>query len=685
LSAAATLAQSKGGAPVSPLETVQVTATRFGEPIQEVPQSIGIVTGANLRARGATDLRTALALLAGVSVAPGGDAGPAAAVPGLLGLREVDDFLLLIDGIPAGGVFLPPFEVLSLDNVERIEVLRGSAPVYFGTTAFAGTVNVVHYPAGRADAGVSLNIGSHGTVGLSAAGVISAEGLRQSISGRLSRDRQSDPRAAFNRAEGSYRMSTDLAGGQARADLNLLRLRQKPSSPTPIDDNGQLQSDLSPRFNQNPAGAKLDTDRYQIVLGYDTLVRLGSWGTTLTWTDTRVTSVRGFLIEDYADAVGDNASGFTQQRRTHELFFDTLITTKLGPDLDLTVGVNELLGRARQDSTAYSYLLPLNGDAAPTLASGSVGDSVSLTARRSFFGAYAQSRLMLAKDASLLAGLRWNRTHETRRALEDDDNALDLSQDKTRFTGSLGALWRVWQDQRAVLDDVTLHAGIGSTFQPAQIDFGPEAGFDPLLKPETQRSVTFGAKAEAMDGRLDVDISAFFVDFDHQPVTSQINGTPILASAGKQRFKGIEIETTFRPAPAWTLAAHASFSDARYRDFLTEVDGVQTQLSGKQLVMSSRLRAGGGLVYAADRGWQGSLTATCTGPRYLDRLNTARVGGYSVIDASLGYRFDAMTLTLSVSNLTNRRDATQASELGEDQFYTMPARRVEAVLSVPLR
>src|SRR5678816_536055 len=87
--------------------TVQVTATRFGEPIQEVPGVITVVTGDEIRARGATDLRTALALLGGVSVAPGGDAGPAGAVPGLLGVREVDDLLLLIDGIPAGGAFIP--------------------------------------------------------------------------------------------------------------------------------------------------------------------------------------------------------------------------------------------------------------------------------------------------------------------------------------------------------------------------------------------------------------------------------------------------------------------------------------------------------------------------------------------------------------------------------------------------
>ena len=55
----------------------------------------------------------------------------------------MDDLLLLIDGIPAGGAFIPQFEAISLNDVERIEVLWGAAPVYFGTTAFAGTINVI--------------------------------------------------------------------------------------------------------------------------------------------------------------------------------------------------------------------------------------------------------------------------------------------------------------------------------------------------------------------------------------------------------------------------------------------------------------------------------------------------------------------------------------------------------------
>ena len=246
-----------------------------------MPGSISVVTGDEMRARGATDLRTALALLGGVSVAPGGDAGPAGAVPGLLGVREVDDLLLLIDGIPAGGAFVPQVEAISLNNVERIEVLRGAAPVYFGTTAFAGTINVIHYAAGRADRATSVRYGSYGSWGVGGATVLSTGDVRQSISGEVSDDKLSDKRAGYKRAQGSWRLATKLGGGNVRADVNLLALRQKPNSPLPIDEaTGQFTTLLPVDFNQNPANAKLDTDRYKLVLGYDLPLSFGRWGNT---------------------------------------------------------------------------------------------------------------------------------------------------------------------------------------------------------------------------------------------------------------------------------------------------------------------------------------------------------------------------------------------------------------------
>ena len=68
-------------------------------------------------------------------------------MPEIWGLREFDAFLLVVDGIPWGGAFNPAVASLSLQDIERIEILRGPAPVTYGATSFVGVIHVVHRAA----------------------------------------------------------------------------------------------------------------------------------------------------------------------------------------------------------------------------------------------------------------------------------------------------------------------------------------------------------------------------------------------------------------------------------------------------------------------------------------------------------------------------------------------------------
>ena len=106
-------------------EAIQVTATRIPEDIDKVSASIQVITAEELRDRGATDLKSALALAAGVDIAPGRRQRPASSVPEFWGLKEFDAFLLVVDGVPWGGAFNPALATLDLRDVERIEVQRG--------------------------------------------------------------------------------------------------------------------------------------------------------------------------------------------------------------------------------------------------------------------------------------------------------------------------------------------------------------------------------------------------------------------------------------------------------------------------------------------------------------------------------------------------------------------------------
>src|SRR5262245_2677114 len=146
-------------------EHVEVIATRLPEDPQEVPTAVEVFNGDELRNRGYHDLRSALTFAIGVEIAPGGDAGPASAVPDFWGLKEFDAFLLVVDGVPWGGAFNPALTTLDLNDIERSEVLPGPAPFTYGATSFVGVIHIVHKDTAAKERSLTVHGGSYGTFG----------------------------------------------------------------------------------------------------------------------------------------------------------------------------------------------------------------------------------------------------------------------------------------------------------------------------------------------------------------------------------------------------------------------------------------------------------------------------------------------------------------------------------------
>jgi outer membrane receptor protein involved in Fe transport len=653
----------------SRLDVVEVTSTRLSAPVQESPDSITVVSGEDLRARGATDLRSALALVGGISVYSGGDSGPASSTPSVLGRTEADDFLLLIDGVPVGGAFIPAFATLDLHDVERIEVVRASAPVFYGTTAFAGTIHVIHYAAGQADRAVHASVGSFGSASADAAAVLSQGPILQSLSADAGRTRVAGDGIGSDRVHGLYRLAADTGFARAHLDVDATAQWQKPQSPVPIDANGLPTSRLPVDFNQNPSDARIDSDVARLVAGLDGKTGATAWGTTVSFTRNWTHTIEGFF-----DNFPDNSGvGFRQGRQINELFADFHGTRTLWPSVDATVGLNELLGRAQQDSTTFDYTIPTDGGAAPAGASLPGNGGAALLAHRSLFGLYMQTRWKPVSDVSLLAGVRYNITQQHIQASESGATA-DQSDHAHRASGSFGGSWRFWSDTSGDLDDVSVHASYSNTFQLAQLDFGPTSGFAPLIKPETQRGFTAGIKADGLDGRFDADLDVFYSDFGHQPLNGSINGLPALVAAGSTRYRGVELETSIVLTPGLRVAATLSLDDARYRDFN---DASQGQLAGNRIALTPRWRSALGLTYAPARGLQVAANLNGEGSRFLDNANLHPARAYGVFDALIGYRWSQLQLSLNGTNLTDRREPILPSDLGDGQVYLLPRRHID--------
>ncbi len=654
--------------PPQPSPPVEVVGTRIPERPHDVAASIEVFSGDELRARGATSLKDVLALAAGVAIAPGGDAGPASAVPEFWGLREFDAFLLVVDGVPWGGAFNPAISTLDLRDVERIEVMRGPAPVTYGATSFVGVIHVVHRSGTATERSAELR---GGTFGSGAIGTdmpfINLGSWKSRLSADLEREGFKDDHTSFSRGHALWRTAKVNGDHQTwlSADLNLLR--QDPASPHPREGTG-LSTNTPLDANYNPANAYLNENRIAISGGYERPV-FGdvTWGTTASYTFSGQSLFRGFLTA--ISNTPDNAAGSREDIDINDFYADTHLIWQARPQLRFLTGADALFAGGEGKGATFTYTVPLDGSAQTSVLEPTVFDKDAGSDRR-FLGAYGSAEWQPISRLTLNGGLRLNATTESR------GEGAEVTH--SRLSGAVGAIFGLWEQDA---DHVRVFANYRNTFKPAAFDFSL-AENEGVLNPETSQSYEAGVKVRGVGGRLDVEASAFRMDFNNLVTSTVINNQPALINAGKTRFKGVELETDFSLVNALSARASYSFHDGKFVDFVEAFNGVPTQLGGNRFEMSARHLASAGLTFAPDRGLTGNVVFNYTGDRFLNKRNTALAPAFSTLDAGIGFRMDKVEWRLDGRNLTDRRDAVSESEFGDAQYYRMPARRIQTGLVV---
>ena len=660
------------------VEFIQVTATRLAFSRELLPASVSVITGAELEALGARDLRTAMSLVAGVDIAPGGDGGPAGSVPGMWGLREFDAFLLVVDGVPWGGAFNPEVAAILLSDVDRIEVLRGAAPVIYGATSFVGVIHVIHHPAGKSDHLARISYGSHNSASLTGSFALPESGsYRQSLAFEGETRGFSDPQAGVDSGHVLYRGAMDAGGGKLQFDGNALVLRQDPTSPQPRK-GPVLDPDFPLDANHNPSDARLDEDFYQLSGTYELPLGRNDWLTTLSATHVRNDIVRGFVDEEYVDdGSTPNAAGFTQVRDTDGVYFDSHLVQRLSAEAQLMYGVDYLYGGAQQTSNNFVYYVPIDGSGAPPSGLSPIEETIELRDRRNFYGQYVQLNVEFAGKFGLLSGFRLNQTQENRTTNEISADGMEEGgsdqRSKNRPGGIIGLSWKLWQESA---DFLTVYADYRNSYKPAAIDFGPEAESD-ILEPETGVSYAAGIRGKLLDQRIEFEANYFDMHMENLVVTQSVDGRPGLTNAGKEHFKGVEVEARYRFSRDLVILGNYAWHDARFGDYEQLFGDTLTQLKGKRLEMSPDHLAALGLVYDPVTGLHGSVVWNYIGSQYLNKRNTALAPSYSTWDVTLGWRLERWDFTLAGYNLGDERPPVAESELGEGQYYRLPGRSIE--------
>lgn len=528
--------QEKPPEAINDLREVVVSATRVPTLAERIPAGVTVIDRAAIEARGYTTLAEALGAVPGLRLVQSGGPGGNASV--FIRGAEGRHTLVLRDGLQSGDPSDPGgaynFGVDTLEDIERIEVVRGPMSGLYGSGAIGGVINVItRRGQGAPRASVEVAGGLPRSV-LGRASLSGASGIWDysvNLETRSDRGFDATPRrlAIYTGERDGFRSQlatvnlgvTLVEGTRAFVILRGRTAKLGYDSVGSFDDPN-LSSRVSTLYGRVGVTSRL----------------FGLWETSLVLgrnqDDRRFTN-----LEDAADpALGSDDSRYNGRRQDVE-WNNTVRApdTSALTDGSVTFGYQHISDQARVRVNSLSFGFPF----------------------RQEVRAHADS------DAGY-AGLQGTLLGRLTVTAQGRQEASTLTEDA--FTYRVGAVLAVpeaWS---------RLKASYGTSFRaPTLFDrYGVDSFSyvgNPALRPERSTGYELGVSTDVpVGGRADwATLSATYFDNSYRDlITFQFAPVSTVANVGRAKSQGVELTLVVRPA-AW-LSADLSYTytDTRNRD-----------------------------------------------------------------------------------------------------------------------
>lgn len=570
--ASGAFAQEAASQPTQSLEEIVVTAQRRGENLQRVPIAVSAVTAATAEAlgvRGTQDLTT---------VTPGlnftvavGNATPFLRGVGTMAVTagQESSVALYVDGVyissTSGSVF-------SLNNIERVEVLKGPQGTLFGRNATGGLIHVVtRDPSQEPKLEASIGYGNFET---SQAKLYATTGITDTLAVDF---------AAYYQEQGEGWGKNRFSGREVNKVDSDLALRTKlqftPSDATRIT--------LALDYSNLEGTAGVATRPLEGSVAVDgTLFTGGFWDTLADFKPSLRSEAYGGSLkveQDFSAARVVSLTAYRHTRASQNFDFDgtgaPLLAILLNPferqfsqelqilspessSINWIVGGYYFRSDARYDPV-QQYLYPALTHAPGTIVNTTLSQQITNS-----IAAFAQATFPLGEATRLTTGIRY--THD-RRSL--DGTAVQQPSFLPpipptvipRQKDSAGqATWRIALDHDftpTVLGYVSYNRGFKSGLFNAQ-DLS-----QPPVDAEQIDAYEAGLKMDLLDRRLRVNVAGFYYDYSNIQLQRVSNGIVQLLNAASAEVYGADAEVTAIPVEGLTLRGGLSLLHSRYGDF----------------------------------------------------------------------------------------------------------------------
>jgi vitamin B12 transporter len=607
------------------LEDIVVTATRSPEPADRVPSPTTVLDGAELRRRGLRFVADALREVPSLGVVPTGSWGGVTSL--FLRGGESDYVKVLVDGVPlnAPGGYVD-LAALTLDNVERVEVVRGPASVLYGSDAVSGVIQLFTRGGhGRARGGAALTGGSHGTWGGEVWGAAGGGRLGGSLA------------AARSRTDGTYDFNSDFENTVLSA-----RLRAAPGPATDVGVSARW-GDHTSHFPTDFTGAPVDrnqrTFERRLTVGIEASHRVS--GSVEGRVSLSLLDADGGSADD-PDGAADTAGYAFASRRSRDVSrraADARLLLRPRPGMALTAG----LALERESEAQSGWSISNFGGGAFT------EPDTPFDRGRTTRGWYAQALAEPVRAVSLTAGARM-----------DDSDAFGAF-----------ATWRVGAVVRAARA-TRLRGSAGTAFKaPSLAETWADSPFEvgnPALDPERTRSWELGVAQELLGGGLVLEATWFDQRFrDLIQYQSAAPGEPTYFNLGAPTARGLEAGARVRLG----RRARVSLAWTRLHTEVTESGtGATSAFAPGEALLRRPANSGAlGVDLTASPAVRLGVRVSLAGER--DDLDFAEfparrvtLDGYALTDLSVEARLPVPVPLLATIRLENAFDASYETIVG---------------------
>lgn len=721
--ASASDAGSAAAVPAVTLDRMVVVASKVAEPIQQVVGSISVIERGEMERTLSQDIRDMVRYEPGVSVVadPSRFGLQGFSIRGLDGNRVgmVVDDVPLPKGFGVGSFSLAGRDLIDIETIEQVEILRGPASTLWGSDALSG---IVHFRTrdpndflARGDAegafyGARVGYSGRDNSVLTGAGWAAESGPWQAMLSLARRDgsesensaddplRQANPADALRQsalfkligdagALGRWRLTLDHARSDVETDVQSL-----------VNGPGQFSSTTALISDDRARRSRISID--------------GQIDTHLPWLDSLTVLAYG----QNADTRQHAEQSRRPEGRTR--FFSLRVRDF---DYDEDVRGFKLLGQQRGQwlgithwnvvgvEFAHTRYRDLRDGFETNLDSGITTKTVigEVLPVRDFpkstgkeLGAFWQDEMRIGERLALIPALRWERYRLDANpdATYRDDNPTGEPADihESRLTARFGARWTI--NARSSLFVQYAEGFRAPPFGDVNVGFTiPAFNFlarpNPNLKSETSKGFEAGWRYESPTLRASL---ALFNNRYRNLIESRANmgidpdtGALVFQSVNRDRarIRGIEasldiaLERWTEALAGWRLRSAAAWTegdDTRRNQPLNTVDPARLVL---------------GIGYdSSNRRFGGELVGTgVLGKTDIDRstANLFRSPGYALLDLLAWWRpSDSVRINAGVFNLANRKHWDWAStrkllaNAPDREFFTGPRRNASITVYV---